>query len=148
MERQRYLQAEMLFQRAIEIWQPDAARNSANLARTLNSLGAIRARLERYEEAEQLFQQSLGLADMDSVEALPNRAVSLSGLGLCRWGQGRLKDARAHFEQSLVITEQLGSEYDALLLSVLQQYKQLLQKMGRKEEVRRIEMRAKNVTPR
>jgi tetratricopeptide (TPR) repeat protein len=112
----------------------------------LNTLGEIRVRLERYEEAEELFRQSLELRDPTSVQPPEDEVVSLAGLGFCRWGQGRFNDARGYFEQSLDAGGRLGTGHDALILSVLQQYKKLLQRMGRMKEAQRIELRARSFT--
>jgi tetratricopeptide (TPR) repeat protein len=134
----------MLFKRAFEIWQQNPEQNASELARTLNNLGEIRVRLERYEEAEELFQQSLELRDTTAADPAPDRIVSLAGLGSCRWGQGRFNDARKYFERSLDAGAHLGTGHDTLMLSVLQRYKNLLQKMGRKKEAQSIELRARS----
>ena len=116
----RYLKAEPLFKRALQISEKVLGPEHPNVATSLNSLAGLYCDQGRYSEAEPLYKRSLNILEKVLGPEHPNVATSLNNLALLYKKQRRYSEARPLYKRSLNISEKvLGREHPHVALSLI-----------------------------
>lgn len=130
-EQGKYEQAELLFQKALQILQ---GREYRQMATILNSLGIIYAQQEKYEQAERYFQQALQIWEQSTEPTNPQFCIALANLANLFWEQEKYTQAEPLFQRVLQIWEQtLGPEHPQVA-HPLQGLAELYTKQGKYEQ--------------
>ncbi len=113
--------------------------NNPDLATTLENLAVVYAAQEKFEEAEPLYRRALALREKTAIASLNNLAMVLEG-------EGHDAAAERQYRVAVYLADKMpaipGADTD-LLAKTLQNYAELLRKLKRDAEAKRIEARAK-----
>ncbi len=108
----RYVEAEPLYQRSLEILEKTLGTEHRNVATGLNNLAILYYAQGRYVDAEPLFKRSLEIREKALGPEHPDVATSLNNLAALYNAQGRYADAEPLYKRSLAIREKaLGPEH-------------------------------------
>lgn len=106
----RYGKALSAYERALT--QARLSGDPADVARTLNGLGALHSEQRRMDDARSALKEALKiwrhLAQANPDTYLPDTAKTLNNLGILRQEQKRMEDARVSFEGALRIWHKLA----------------------------------------
>jgi tetratricopeptide (TPR) repeat protein/transcriptional regulator with XRE-family HTH domain len=119
LKRGQHLEAERLFQRALQIWEKVLGSEHPNVANSLNYLAILSLNQGKYAQAERLFQRALQIAEQTLGPEHPNVAVSLHDLAVLLQEQGKYTVAEPLAQRALQIREKvLGSEHPVVATSL------------------------------
>jgi tetratricopeptide (TPR) repeat protein len=108
-----YALAELLYQRALHIYEQYGEPEHSRVASSCNHLAILYREQGKYSEAELLFQRTLSIGE--PIDA----ATALKGLAILRCLQGKYIEALPLFHRALHICEQcLGSEHPEVASSL------------------------------
>lgn len=102
-KRARYGQAEMFYQRALEICEQVYGSEHAGIAQTLNNLALLYYMLGRFVDAERLFLRSQAVREHAGKPEYSEIADTLNFLGSLYRLQGRSEEADAAYQRALVL---------------------------------------------
>jgi tetratricopeptide (TPR) repeat protein len=118
-ERNRYIDVEPLYQRALAISEKALGPEHSNVASSLNNLAAFYATQGRYAEAEPLFQRALAILGNVLGSEHHSVATSLNNLAELSQSQGQYVKAELLYQNALAIREKaLSSEHPDVALSL------------------------------
>ena len=136
-------QAEPLYWEALALLEQIDGREAPRVARFVADLAGFYAVLDRVEEAEPLFERALDTLEWelgpDHLDVLVIR-TGLAGLYL---QQTRYADAEATYREVLTFLLDTPDGDLDLLVTVLDEYAQVLRQTGRDNEARTLEARAR-----
>jgi tetratricopeptide (TPR) repeat protein/DNA-binding XRE family transcriptional regulator len=111
-DRARYIEAELLYQRALRIREQQLGPEHPDVAHTLNGLANLYAEQGKYVEAELLYQRALRIWEQHLGPEHPDVATTLNNLALLYAEQGKFVEAEPLYQRALRIWEQhLGPEH-------------------------------------
>ncbi|HLX57650.1 MAG TPA: tetratricopeptide repeat protein [Ktedonobacteraceae bacterium] len=114
-ERERYAEAEPLFQRALHLREQALGLDHPDVAFSLNYLAVLYWEQGRYAEAEPLDQRALRIWEQALGPDHPDLARPLNNMAVLYLEQGRYAEAEPLFQQALRLREQaLDSDYPLL----------------------------------
>lgn len=129
----RYGEAELLFHRALGMYQRLLGERHPAVANSLNNLATVYSNQGRYSEAESLFRQALELnALLD--ENLPDVAIGLNNLAQLYCDQGNYSEAEPLYEEALELYRRLQEEISLPATKILNNLAQLYYHQGRYSE--------------
>jgi tetratricopeptide (TPR) repeat protein len=141
----RYKEAQLPYQRALEITQRVKGPEGEGVGTICNELGKVFIALGKYKEAEPLIKQALAIFEKEGGSENLSVAGSLATLGWLYLKQQKYSEAEPFYKRSLTIFEKsLGPEHPAVAV-ILDQYSEALRKMKRKAEASEMEKRAKKI---
>jgi tetratricopeptide (TPR) repeat protein/nucleoside phosphorylase len=119
-ERALYIEAEMLHQRAVRIWEQSLGPDHPQVACSLNGLARLYYLLGKYEEAGPLYHRAIQIwaqsPEPDYDEALFS---ALNNLAVLYSAQGMHEEAKRLFQELLQFTEQtLGPDHPRVASSL------------------------------
>jgi tetratricopeptide (TPR) repeat protein len=116
----RYLQAEELYQRALQIFRAARPEDDLDIADGLNGLGRIRFREGRYREAEAHFDEALRRREERLGPKHPVVATSRNNLALLHFSSGgRAREVEPMFRDVLAVREEaLGPKHPLVAKSL------------------------------
>ncbi|MGA9996310.1 MAG: tetratricopeptide repeat protein [Pyrinomonadaceae bacterium] len=110
--RARYVEAEPLYQQALEIRKEVLGDKHPQTATILNNLALLYKAQSRYAEAEPLYQQALRIDKEVLGEKHPHTAIDLNNLAELYREQGRYQEAEPLGQQALeIFKEALGEKH-------------------------------------
>jgi CHAT domain-containing protein len=124
----RYADAELLYRRALQIWEKD--KNDRSVATALNNLAVLYEHQARYSDAETMHLRSLAIKEKLLGSDHPDLAISLNNLASLYQSQGRYTDAEHLYQRSVAILEALSRD-DPDFATTLNNLAELYQKQGR-----------------
>jgi tetratricopeptide (TPR) repeat protein len=134
----RYVEAEQLYQRALEIQVKALGPEHPSVALTLNNLAELFIVQGRYADAMSLFRRSLAIREKALGSNHRMVAESLSGLAELLRAQGHYTDAEPFYLRSLEIkTKALGADHPEVATDLIN-LALLYQKQGRYAEAYQI----------
>ncbi len=95
-----------LIERALLLQEGSLGRTHPTVARTLDSLAELQAKMGHPEEALPLAQRALQIREDRLGPEHPETSASLNTLGTLYWKQGALQQAAKSFQRALIIVEQ------------------------------------------
>ncbi len=141
----RYLQAQELYQEALEIRQslyrrshPDVAESINNLGTNLFYQGDYHGALPRYQESLELYQRLFG-------DQHPYVAISLTNLATLRHMMGDLEAAEPRYREALALGARLLGERHPSLATTRSNFANLLMQRGELAEAERLHRRVLEV---
>lgn len=105
-QRKDYVEAERLLQDALAIWRDLGL--DANVAITLNSLGAFEHERKEYDAAEQYLREALELAR--KIDNKEDQAAVAGNLGELTLDSEQWVEARKWFEQAIPLSKEVGRQ--------------------------------------
>ena len=137
-EQGRYVEAEVLYKRALEIKEQLFGANDKMVAPTLNNLAALYVGQGRYVEAEQLYKRDFEINRRTYGPQSMPIAKDLHELGYLYVLTGRFKEAEELYVQAIIIAHQCITDvpYDELIKKY---YIGLLRGLGRFREAAKLE---------
>ena len=107
-----YKEVELLYKRALAIWEAALGKDHPNVATDLNNLAELYRATNRLVEAEPLMKRMVKILENPGGEPLPNYAVALNNLALLYKATNRLGEAEPLYKRALAILERsLGAEH-------------------------------------
>jgi tetratricopeptide (TPR) repeat protein/transcriptional regulator with XRE-family HTH domain len=117
--RAHYQEAEMLFQRALHIFEQQSDPEHSKVGMSLNGLANLYQVQGKYAEAGPLFQRALHIFEQQSGPEHSEVAYSLNGLAVLSWKQEKYAEAEVLFQRALHIFEQQsGPEHSEVAYSL------------------------------
>ena len=111
-ERSQYAEAELLYNRALAIYEKPRDRDDSVVARSLNSLALLYHAQGSYAQAEPLLNRALKIYETVRGPEHPDVAQSLNGLAGLNYAQGQYAKAESLYQRALAIREKaLGPEH-------------------------------------
>ena len=133
-DRAQYLQAEPLYQHALEIRERTLGSNHPDTAQSLNNLASLYECQGKYEEAEPLYQRALEVRERIAGPNHPDTAQSLNNLAELYRVQGKYKAAEPLYLRALTIWEQALGPGDPETASCLNNLGLLYESLARRQE--------------
>ena len=134
-EHAQYTQAELLYQRALAIYEKALPSDSSDTATILNNLANLYRSQGRNEEAEPLYQRALAIDEKTLPPDHPDTATTLHSLAYLYQNQGRDEEAEPLYQRALAIKEKvLGTEHPSIGIT-LNNLASLYWEQGRYEEI-------------
>jgi tetratricopeptide (TPR) repeat protein len=141
-EHARYVEAEPLYQQALQICEQALGPEHPQVASPLNNLANLYSKQGRYVEAELLYQRALQIWEQALGPEHPNVASPLNNLANLYYLQGKYVEAEPLYQQALQIREQaLGPEHPQVA-SPLNNLASLYSEQGRYVEAELLYQRA------
>lgn len=138
----RYLEAEPLLQKVLDLRQRLFGADHSDVATSLNNLAELYRLQSRYSEAEPLYLRSLEIMKQQLGLDHPDTATSLNNLAILYCYQGRFSEAEPFFSQSLEARErQLGKDHP-LVAANLNNLAELYRSQGRFSEAEPLYLRS------
>lgn len=138
-----YDDAELLFKKALGIWDTSLAKEHPIRASGLSNLASLYYRQRRYANAETAFNKALQIQEV-ALENSPELAQTLSGLARLYTDLGRYVEAENRFKQALEILAKVIPDHPDLI-DTLTHYATLMRKTNREIEAEQLEQRAKQI---
>ncbi|MBU1449916.1 MAG: tetratricopeptide repeat protein, partial [Proteobacteria bacterium] len=108
----KFLEAEKLFQQAIEIDQKTISKKHPNYATHLNNLARVLEEQGKFPEAEKLFRQAIEIDQKTIGKKQPNHAIRLNNLAGVLRAQGKFSEAEELYRQAMEIDQKtIGKEH-------------------------------------
>jgi tetratricopeptide (TPR) repeat protein len=140
-----YAQAELLYQRALEIYKLLGSEHP-QIASILNDLASLYQDQDKYEQAELLFQRALAIREQQLGSEHPDTAISRYNLAALYVEQGKYEQAEQVLLHDLAIKEQqLGSEHPDTAIS-LNKLASLYQHQGKYTQAEQVLLRDLAIT--
>jgi len=105
-ERARYVEAELLYQRALSIREQSLGPEHPDVADSLNNLANLYDSQGKYAEAELLYQRALSIREQSLGPEHPDVAALLNNLASSYRAQGKHAEAELLYQRALHIREQ------------------------------------------
>lgn len=134
----RYVQAEPLLKRALEIVKKALGPDRPEVAVSLTNLAELYAKQGRYEKAETLYKQSLAIVEKAFGAEHPIVAQSLTRLATLYLSWGRYADAEPRLNRSRAILEKALGRDHAEVAIVLNDLASLYSNQGRYADAERL----------
>jgi len=112
-----YLDAEPLYQRALDIYENVLGAEHTDVAMVLYNIASVKYYTGRFPEAEQLYRRALSNYEKAFGPEHTDVAMMLDGIALIKCATGQYADAEALYQKALIIREKvLGRDhYDVAL---------------------------------
>jgi tetratricopeptide (TPR) repeat protein len=104
-EHARYPEAELLYQRALRIWEESLGPKHPEVAYPLNNLANLYYNQGKDAEAERLYERALRIWEASLGRDHPEVAYPLNGLATLYQAQGKYEEAEGLYERALRIWE-------------------------------------------
>jgi serine/threonine protein kinase len=142
----RYDESKKQYQSAIAILEKERGPEDAGLAKYLCDLGRLCFKTGRYGEAEKHLKRGLAICDKSGKKTRPEvRAGILGNLGcLYDRGLGRYEEAESYFKNALKIIEQDLSTSNSEARETMNDYVNLLRRLGKEKDAKDLEARLKS----
>jgi tetratricopeptide (TPR) repeat protein len=115
----RYVEAEPLYQQALEIGEKTLGTEHPSVALRLNNLASLYADQGKFEQAEPLYQRSLAIVEKALGPEDPGLATTLNNLAILYRLQGRYEQAAPLLQRALSIDEKtLGPEHPGFAMDL------------------------------
>ena len=138
----RYIEAEALHRRALEIYEKAQSLEQPRVAGCLSDLGALAYHQGKYAEAEAFYQRALTIGELALGPLHPEVGADLSNLGAICGQQRRYDEAEPLLRRALTIQEQaLGPDHPDVA-TTLNNLAFLYQEQGRHAEAEALHRRA------
>jgi tetratricopeptide (TPR) repeat protein len=111
-DRARYHEAELLYRRALAIYEQQLGPEHPEIATSLNNLAALYRTQGEYEQAELLYRRALAIYEQQLGPEHSYTAMSLNNLAAVYRARGKYRLAESSLQRALAIREQLlGPEH-------------------------------------
>ncbi|CCD94553.1 conserved exported hypothetical protein [Bradyrhizobium sp. ORS 375] len=130
----RDAEAELIYKRAISLYEAALGLDSVEIAPALNNLAALYQRQQRYAEAEPLFVRALAIREKALGSSHPDVGQALNNLATLYERQDRHRDAEPLFKRALVIYRKAAGNDSAPVATLLNNLGQLTKSDGRFDE--------------
>ena len=141
----KYVEAEPVYLRALEIYQTVHGEEHLDVAATLNNLGVIHRMHGQYADAQRLLMRALHIKEKVLGTDHLDVALGLTNLATMYVSQGHYDQAAPLFRRAISIREtQLGSDHPDVA-KTLEEYAALLRKSDQSAAAADVEMRAKAI---
>jgi tetratricopeptide (TPR) repeat protein len=135
----RYAEAELLYQRALAIWEQQVGVEHPLIATVLNSLAILYCEQGMNAEAEPLLQRALHIRLQALGPEHAETAETMRDLGLLWESQGSSEMARAWYSRALAVHEQILGADHPKTIKTRERFIALLHAMGQYEEAAQFE---------
>ena len=133
-ERARYDQSELLYERALRIWNQRVGSEHPEAIRSLNGLARLYYERAQFEQSKALYQRALHLGERALGPECLEVAYALNGLGILHEMLGEYEQAEPLLQQALYIRKQVrGLEHPDLARSFYN-LAMLYAKQGKEEQ--------------
>lgn len=135
---EKYGQAEMIWQRALQIKRETLGTHHAQVAQTADCLARLHFNLSRFQECEFLANKCIeiytAVNGADSLEL----ATGLHNLAIVLHVQGKYAEAEPHYSQALKIRKSKLPKSDPAVTRLTKHYADLLKITGRNQEAEQL----------
>ncbi len=140
----RYIEAKKMFQALLKKAEEDFGPEDPKVASAARNLAMLYCLQGKYADAEPLLHRSLAIMEKADPEHIETSAILEQLAGLCEV-QGRYAATELILQRSLAIRERaLGPDHPHVA-NMLKQMAVLYEKIGKKDEAKRLEERTKAV---
>jgi tetratricopeptide (TPR) repeat protein len=131
----KYVEAESLYQQALQIWEQQWGSEHSDVADALSGLASLYSDQGKYQQAESLFQRAVSIQEQQLGSEHPDTATILHDFASFHNAQGNLPEAYSLYQRALAIREQIF-RLDHPKIRVTQQgLLSVLQELGQHEEM-------------
>jgi tetratricopeptide (TPR) repeat protein len=138
----QYPAAELLYQRALALWEQVLGPTHPEVATSLNNLAGLYQAQGRYAKAEPLYQRALAIREHSLAPLHPHIAQSLDNLAVLYRAQGRHDKAEPLCQQALTIRERVFGPMHSDVATSLSNLALLYHDQGRYAEAEPLYRRA------
>jgi tetratricopeptide (TPR) repeat protein len=141
-----YIEAEMLYQRAVRIWEQSLGPDHPHVASSLNGLARLYYLQGKYEQAEPLYHRVMRIWEQSLGSDQPDLTYPLNGLAKIYSEQGKCEEAEPPYHHVMRIWEQsLGSDYPNMI-GLLYELAKIYSEQGKYEKAESLYQRAVRIT--
>lgn len=144
-EQGKYVRAEALYKRALEIVENAFGENHPELGPHISSLALFYHARRKYDEAEILFRQAIKIYERAFGRVHPYVTTCLVNLAKVHVSQRKFASAQSYYRQSLAICEEtLGKDHENVA-AILENMAECCREMEKKDEAEKLEARANKI---
>src|SRR5712692_940512 len=140
--RAQYEQAELLYQRALDIGERVLGTGHPDQAVLLGGLAILYTEQDKHEQAESLYQRALQIREQAFGSKHPLVAHSLHGLAHLYYRQGKYEQAESLYQRALLIREQAFGSKHPLVADSYHGLAYLYSRQGKYEQAESLYQRA------
>jgi tetratricopeptide (TPR) repeat protein len=144
----KFAQAELLFERTLDIRQQKMSREDPDVIRVLNSLAALYRTQDQFQKAEEIFNRVLTIRERQNGYEHLDVAQTLNDRGLLYFDQGKFAQAEGDFERARNIREKNLGRDNPLVAQTLNDLGRLYYDWGKFNQSEELLVRALDIRQR